>query len=129
MRLPGKKGLVVMAHSCGDNTLLFPDLIELGVDIFDPLQPEVMDVRLIKKEYGKDLVLFGGLGSQSTIPLGTSESVLQEAKERLALLGEGGKYLLGPAGSIPTEAPIENVVALVEFCKTSSWRGKIFNIS
>jgi uroporphyrinogen decarboxylase len=112
-----EKGLVVMAHSCGDNTLLFPDLIELGVDIFDPLQPEVMDVSLIKKEYGKDLVLFGGLGSQSMIPLGTPEAVLQEAKERLALLGEGGKYLLGPAGSIPTEAPIENVVALVEFCK------------
>ncbi|MBD3306330.1 hypothetical protein GF339_08000 [candidate division KSB3 bacterium] len=112
-----KKGLAVMSHSCGDNTQLFPDLIELGVDVSDPLQPEVMDIATIKRKYGKDVVLFGGLGSQSTIPLGTPQEVVKEAQERLALLSEGGKYLLGPAGSIPTEAPIDNVVALVEFCK------------
>jgi len=89
-----KKGCAVMSHSCGDNTPLFPDLIEIGVDIFDPLQPEVMDVAFIKKEYGKDLVFFGGLGSQSTIPLGTPEEVIKEAKERLALLGGGGNICL-----------------------------------
>ncbi len=112
-----KKGCAVMSHSCGDTSQLFPHLIELGVDISDPLQPEVMDVSHIKKEYGRDIVLFGGLGCQSTIPNGTPEEVVKEASERLAILGEGGKYILGSSGSIPTETPVENVVALFEFCK------------
>lgn len=112
-----KRGCAVMSHSDGNITELFPELIELGVDVSDCLQPEVMDLAFIKKEYGKDIVLFGGLGCQSTIPRGTPEEVVKEAKERLQLLGEGGKYILGPAGSIPTEAPIENVIALVDFCQ------------
>jgi uroporphyrinogen decarboxylase len=111
-----KKGLYKMHHSCGDITELFPELIKLGVDIVDAIQPEAMDTGFLKKEYGKDIVLFGGLGSQSTIPLGTPEQVICEAKKTLALLGAGGKYIIGPAGSVPTEAPLENVIALVEFC-------------
>jgi uroporphyrinogen decarboxylase len=111
------RGFTVFAHTCGDIIELFPDLIEIGVEVIDPIQPEVMDINLIKKEYGKDLVLFGGLGCQSTIPLGTVKQVMEEAEERVTILGEGGNYILGPSGSIPVEAPIENVVALIEFCK------------
>ena len=112
-----KKGVRIMHHTCGDITELFPEIIELGVDVIDAMQPEAMDLKFIKKEYGKDIVLFGGLGCQSTIPLGTPEDVVKEAQETLNILGEGGKYILGPAGSIPTEAPVENVIALVGFCK------------
>jgi uroporphyrinogen decarboxylase len=115
-----KKGCAVFIHSCGNITELLPEIIELGVDVVDPVQPEVMDINLIKKEYGKDIVLFGGMGCQSTIPLGTPEQVLNEARERVALLSEGGKCIFGPSGAIPTEAPIENVIALIEFCKEMS---------
>jgi uroporphyrinogen decarboxylase len=111
------RGCAVMSHSCGDISELFPHLIELGVDISDPLQPEVMDIASIKNEFGRDIVLFGGLGCQSTIPNGTPEDVVREAEERLAFLGEGGKYILGSSGSIPTETPVENVAALFEFCR------------
>lgn len=111
------RGFDVLIHSCGDITELFPDLIGLGIDVVHPIQPEVMDVALIKREYGKHIVLYGGLGCQSTIPLGTVAEVLSEAKERLKLLGRGGGYIFGPAGAIPTEAKIENVVALVEFAR------------
>jgi uroporphyrinogen decarboxylase len=113
-----KKGAAVIAHSDGNITEVFPDLIEMGVDISDPTQPEVMDLKFIKKEYGKDIVLFGGLGCQSTIPLGTTQDVLDEADQTLKLLGKGGKYLFGPSGSISTDAPIENVAALIEFCRS-----------
>ncbi len=112
-----KKGLAVMSHSDGNITEVYPDLIEMGVDISDPTQPEVMDVGYIKRKYGNDIVLFGGLGCQSTIPLGTPEDVLKEARDTLALLGTGGKYLFGPSGSISTDSPLENVAALVEFCR------------
>lgn len=112
-----KKNLTVMHHSCGDITELFPEIIELGTEIIDALQPEAMDVEFIKGEYGKDIVLFGALGSQSTIPNGTPEEVVREAEHTLDVLGRGGKYIIGPAGSIPSETPLENVIALVEFCQ------------
>lgn len=111
-----KKGLAVFHHSCGDVTELMPEIIDLGVDVLDAIQREAMDIDFVKKEYGKYIVLFGGLGSQSTIPLGTPAQVVQEAEETVKMLGKGGKYILGPSGSIPSEAPIENVVALVDFC-------------
>lgn len=112
-----KKGRAVFIHSCGNITELFPEIIELGVAVVDPIQPEVMDLPFIKKEYGRDIVLFGGMGCQSTLPLGTPEAVSAEAQERLALLSAGGKFIFGSSGAIPTEAPLENVIALIEFCR------------
>ena len=112
-----KKGKAVFIHSCGNVTDVFPDLIELGVDVADPIQPEVMDLEFIKREYGQDIVLFGGIGSQSTIPLGTTDMIINECYERLALLSKGGKYIMGPSGAIPNDTPVENIAALIEFCQ------------
>jgi uroporphyrinogen decarboxylase len=106
-------GIVVMIHSCGNITDILPDLIEVGVEVVHPLQPEAMDVAFCRREYGRDLTFWGGLGSQSTIPLGTPADVRREVRERLALFREGG-YILAPAGAVPTDAPVENVVAIVE---------------
>jgi len=108
-----REGLVVMIHSCGNITDILPDLIEVGVEAVHPLQPEAMDVAFCQREYGQDLTFWGALGSQSTIPCGTPEDVRREVGERLALFREGG-YILAPAGAIPTDAPVENVVAIVE---------------
>ncbi|MDR1797914.1 MAG: hypothetical protein LBR44_10885 [Clostridiales Family XIII bacterium] len=118
-----KKGIHAFHHSCGDVTELLPEFIGLGVECLDAMQPESMDLGLIKREYGKDIVLFGGLGSQSVIPLGTPDEVREDALRTLSLLGKGGKYLFGPAGSIPSDAPIENVAALVDFCRDMEKHG------
>ena len=112
-----KRGMLFMHHSCGDTAELFPYFVDLGIDVYDPMQPEALDIAYVKRQFGKDVTLFGGLGSQSTIPMGSPADVVKEARETHALLGEGGMYVLGPAGSVPTEAPIENVVALVDYCK------------
>jgi uroporphyrinogen decarboxylase len=112
-----------MHHSCGDVTELFPDIIGLGIDIMDAIQPESMDIRFLKREYGRDIVFFGGLGAQSTLPFGTAEDVIREAEETIRILGEGGGYITGPAGSISTDTPMENVSALAEFCMTLKDRG------
>jgi uroporphyrinogen decarboxylase len=112
-----RRGFVVMSHSCGDIHELFPDLIEIGVDVCDPLQPEVMDIKKVKREYGKDLTLMGGLGSQSTFPLRNPEAVEKEMAETLSFMNEGGGYILGPAGALPAETPVANIVALVEAYK------------
>lgn len=118
-----KKGFFVMHHSCGNITDLFPDLIDLGVDIIDPIQPEAMNIAFLKREYGKDIILFGGLGAQSTLPCGTPQDVIKEVKETIALLGRGGGYITGPAGSISTDTPLDNVIALAEFCMKLKERG------
>lgn len=106
-------GLVVMIHSCGNITDILPDLIAVGLQVVHPLQPEAMDVAFCRREYGRDLTFWGGLGSQSTIPLGTPEDVRREVRDRLALFHDGG-YILAPAGAVPTDAPVENVVAIIE---------------
>ena len=109
-----QKGLRVMIHSCGDIAEIMPDLIELGVEVVHPVQPEAMDVGFLQREYGRDLILYGALGSQSTLVYGSPEDIVAEARDRLALFQDGG-YILGPAGAIPTDARPETVIALTDF--------------
>jgi uroporphyrinogen decarboxylase len=108
-----KLGLIVMVHSCGNITDLLGDFIEIGVQVVHPFQPEAMDVSHCKQEFGKDITFWGGLGSQSTLPLGTPEDVKREVRHRLNLFKNGG-YILAPAGAAPAETPPENIAAIVE---------------
>ena len=112
-------GLVVMIHSCGNITEILPDLIEIGVQVVHPLQPEAMDVVQCQREFGRDLCFWGGLGSQSTLPNGTPEECRREARDRLKLFERGG-YILAPAGAAPTETPPENLAAVVEAARAQS---------
>ena len=107
-------GKVVMIHSCGAVEELLPDLIEIGLDIFNPFQPEVMDVYAVKRKYGEDLTFFGGVSTQQTLPYGTPAEVKTEAKRLMREVGRGGGYVLAPAHDIPRDAPLENLLALVE---------------
>lgn len=111
------RGFDVFIHSCGNIMELFPDLIGMGVQAINPIQPEAMDIAYLKREYGRDVVLYGGLGSQSTIPNGTVSECIEEAKRCKEILSKDGGYIYGPAGAIPTDAPLENVIAIVEFAK------------
>ncbi len=99
-----------MIHSDGDVTELIPDLIEMGVQILNPVQPEVMDIVDIKRRYGRDLCLNGGVSNQLTLPRGTVEQVRREVDACINLLGKGGGYILSPAKSIMSDVPLENAV-------------------
>jgi uroporphyrinogen decarboxylase len=115
-------GLVVMIHSCGNITEIVPDLIEIGVEVIHAFQPEAMDVDFCKREFGCDVAFWGGLGSQSTIPYGTPAQVRAEA-ERMIRLFAGGGYILAPAGAVPTETPVANMVAIVDAAQGQKLRG------
>ena len=108
------RGLRLFIHTCGDVSELFPDIIELGVEVVHPIQPEAMDIVLLQREYGKDIVMYGGIGTQSTLIYGTPEDIVAEAKRMLDIFRSGG-YILGPAGAISTDTGIENVIALTDF--------------
>ena len=100
-------GKHVYLHSCGHITEIIPDLVELGVDMLQPIQPEAMDIFEVKKEFGKDLCLVGGISTQKTLPFGTPQQVRDEVKRYLDVMADGGGYIMAPAKSIMPGVPVE----------------------
>jgi len=113
-QLAKSKGKYVMIHCCGKVDELFPDLIECGLDIFNPLQPEVMDVFQMKRLYGERLCFYGGVSTQRTQPYGTVAEVKDEVKRLIEVVGENGGYIASPAHDIPADAKAENIAAMIE---------------
>lgn len=104
-------------HSDGDATAIVPDLIEIGVDILNPIQPECMDPFALKKQYGDRLSFWGTLGTQSTLPFGTPDDVRRDIKARCEIVGRDGGLLIAPTHMVEPEVPWENLVAFVESVK------------
>jgi uroporphyrinogen decarboxylase len=113
-RLVKSKGKITMLHCCGKVDELFPDMIECGLDIFNPFQPEVMDVFEIKKRYGKHLAFYGGISIQRTLPFGTVPQVKDEVRRLIDLVGENGGYIASPSHDLPRDAKPENIAAMIE---------------
>ncbi|MFH0963678.1 MAG: uroporphyrinogen decarboxylase family protein [Planctomycetota bacterium] len=113
-RMAKERGLSVFFHSCGNIEALIGELVEMGVDVLNPFQPEVMDVYRLKREYGGRLSFYGGIGTQNVLPHGRTEEVKADVREKIRLLGEGGGYILAPAHAVQADAPVENVLAMVE---------------
>jgi len=101
-------------HSCGQCTAVLDDMIEIGLDVLNPLQPMAIDPFETKKRYGKRLVLFGGLCVQRVMPYGSTKDVRNAVKRLRTELGQGGGYILAPAHHIQADTSLENVKALYE---------------
>jgi uroporphyrinogen decarboxylase len=110
------RGKYVFIHSCGDVDELFDDLAGIGVDCFNPFQPEVMDVKALLKQYHKKLSFWGGLSIQKILPFGTVRDVVNESQSLMAL-GRKGGYIFAPSHATEGDAPIENIVAFIEEAK------------
>jgi len=106
-------GKFVMIHSCGDVDELFDELIEIGLNCFNPFQPEVMDVAGLMKRYRGRLAFFGGLSTQRTLPFGSVEDVRNET-EWLLELGRDGGYIFAPAHAVEGDVPLENMLAFIQ---------------
>lgn len=107
----GKK---VFIHSCGKVDELFPDLIECGLDVFNPFQPEVIDVEAAKREYGRDLSFYGGISTQRTLPYASVQQVKDEVRRLIEVVGKDGGLIAAPAHAIPGDARPENIEAMLE---------------
>ena len=109
-------GCRVAHHTCGSIVNLIPDFIDCGLDILNPLQPDVqgMDYGRIKAEFGRDIAFHGGISIQKTLPYGSVEEVRNEVRDRIAKLADGGGYLLCTAHNIQTDTPMENIEALFQ---------------
>ena len=110
-------GKDVWIHSCGNIELLIPSLIEMGVDALNPVQPEAMDIQLLKEKYGDKLSFWGGVSTQQTLPYGTPEEVKAEARKTKEMMSQNGGYIFAPGQEIQGDVPAENILALIEVAK------------
>jgi uroporphyrinogen decarboxylase len=102
----------VFYHGCGAVYELIPDLIDLGFDIINPVQVSArgMDTKRLKKEYGQDIVFWGGVDTQHILPFGTPEEVADEVKRRIDDLAPGGGFVFAAVHNIQAFVPPENIV-------------------
>lgn len=109
-------GKIALNHVCGSVREIMPDIIEIGLDVLESVQPEAagMNPYELKAEFGSAITFWGGLGSQSTIPYGSPQEIKQEVRRLIEEMGKGGGYVLAPAKGIQPETPVENMAALVE---------------
>lgn len=112
-------GKFVMIHSCGDVDELFPDLIEAGVNCFNPFQPEVMDIELLMEQYRSRLSFHGGLSIQKILPFGSRQDVITET-DRLIEMGRSGGFILSPSHSVESDTPFENILAFIQVAHSQS---------
>jgi uroporphyrinogen decarboxylase len=104
-------------HSDGAIQPIIPDLIEIGLEILNPVQPECMDQAWIKREYGDRLAFWGCVGTQTTMPFGTPEEVRANVKWLIETMGAGGGLYLAPTHVLEPDVPFENVLALMQAIK------------
>ncbi|MGN1099577.1 MAG: uroporphyrinogen decarboxylase family protein [Christensenellales bacterium] len=104
-------------HTCGSIYNILPDIVEMGVDIVNPVQISAagMDARRLKEKFGKDLVFWGGgVDTQKTLPFGDPEQVKEQVKERIDILSKDGGYVFASIHNVVANTPIENLLALLE---------------
>ena len=109
-----RSGAKIFYHCDGAVSSLIDDLIEIGVDILNPIEAAVkgMDPAILKKSFGDRLCFHGGISQQQVLSRGTPEQVLNEVKQRIAELGHGGGYILAAAQTIVPEIPADNIVEM-----------------
>lgn len=107
-------GKYICQHSCGDVQEVFPDLIDLGLDIYNTFQPEIYDVQAVKKMYGSNLTFYGGISTQRVLPFGTAAEVRNETRQMMQIVGNGGGYVVAPTHAMPPDIPVENMLAFLE---------------
>lgn len=107
-------GMATLSHCCGSVTDVIPDLIEIGLDCLQSVQPEAMDPYELKRRWGDRMTFFGGVGSQRLLPFGTPDEIRAEVRKLCREMGRGGGYILGLAKSFQPETPTLNAVAAIE---------------
>lgn len=118
-RVVREAGKAVFIHSCGDVDELFDDLIDLGVQCFNPFQPEVMDVAALHARYHERLSFWGGLSTQRTLPHAAVADVRDETR-RLIAMGRAGGYILSPAHAVEGDVPLENMLAFIDEARSQA---------
>lgn len=106
--------VIVAYHSDGYIYPIIPELIEIGLDVLNPIQPASMDPARLKAEFGDRLCFWGTIDEQHTLPFGTPQEVRAEVLERLKTVGKDGGLIIGPTHHVQLDTPLENFWALID---------------
>lgn len=112
-----KPDIVVFYHSCGFITPMIPHLIDAGIDVLNPVQPECMDFGEIHDQFGDRLSFHGTIGTQTTMPFGTPDDVRREVFKNLEIAGDKGGLFVAPTHLLEPEVPVENIIAYINACR------------
>jgi len=106
----------ILLHCCGSISDILRDLIEAGVDIINPVQVRAanMEPEFLKREFGDDIVFWGGVDVQKLLPLGTRDEIMEETGKLIQTLGSNGGFVLAPAHNVQADTPPENVAAIYQ---------------
>ncbi len=109
-------GKPVMYHCDGAIYPLIPELIDMGIDVLNPIQADArgMEPPTLKKEFGSRLSFHGGIDIIQTLPRGSTDDVTSEVQERVQILGKDGGYILASSHHMQPDTPIENIIAMYE---------------
>jgi uroporphyrinogen decarboxylase len=123
IELARQAGIFVFHHNDGSIMPILPELVELGIDVLNPIQwrAKGMDREVLKREFGDRLIFHGGMDNQYTLPFGSVAEVRQEVLDNLHILGEGGGYILAPCHNIQANTPVDNILAMYETCYEAGW--------
>ena len=110
-------GKDVWVHSCGDIGAIIPCLVDMGLDVLNPVQPEAMDIAELKRRHGSKLTFWGGISTQQTLPFGTPDEVRSEARRVRDMMSVNGGYIFSPAQGIQADVPLTNLRALLEVAR------------
>jgi uroporphyrinogen decarboxylase len=114
-------GKQIVLHSCGDLRDIMGELVDMGVDVYNTVQPEIYDLQELKREYGKDLTFYGGISTQQFLPFAKPDQVKEMTKRVLDILFQDGGYILSPTHVVTPDIPPKNVLALRNV--GLSWKG------
>jgi len=112
----------VAYHSDGVIYPIISDLIEIGLDVLNPIQPRCMDPARLEKEYGDNLCFWGSIDEQYTLPFGMPSEVEREVITRLRTLGKDGGLIIGPTHHVQLDTPLENFWAMVNTVRNTPYR-------
>jgi uroporphyrinogen decarboxylase len=107
----------IFLHSCGSIANLLPDLIDIGLDIINPVQTTAasMEPETLKREFGRDLVFWGGgSNTRDILPHKSPQEVREDVKWRIEILGRDGGFVFNPIHNIMADVPPENVIAMYD---------------
>ncbi|NJD04786.1 MAG: hypothetical protein FIA99_19790, partial [Ruminiclostridium sp.] len=109
-------GAKVMQHSCGAIEPIIPDLIEIGVDILNPVQVSAkgMEMELLAEKYGDKVTFYGGIDTQHVLPEGPVERIREETRHAIGTLGKGGGYILSPSQAFEPDIPFDHLLAMFD---------------
>jgi len=110
-------GKVTALHCCGNISLILGDLIDIGLDIYQTVQPEIYDLKKLKTDYGDKLTFWGAISTQQTLPYVKPDELKNIVRETIDIMGNNGGFIAGPTHQVSPDVPVENIIALIEVLK------------